>query len=240
MSAAYSLARIAFRWKNTAKGALLRSLPLIAVALSTAGAFAVASLFASRVVEGGGNETLIASSNCNNWKPAENNSLGQGGFRTKLTVDALAAAAYSRACYGPSTTTSTQCSTYMARQIPWKETTDPKCPFSSPELCLPSPSSVYQMDTGLIDSHSHLGLNARKAHRIAYRRLTACAPINATKFLTTTKDDSGDIFNYFLGFNPQRGNGNLTFSYNNRTIFDNIGYQIVYVILLNSCLYVYC
>lgn len=131
MSAAISLVKIAFRWRETAKRPLLRSLPLIALALSIPGVFYAASVLTGEVASRTGNETLIASSNCSYWQPALNNEFHQGGFRTKLTVDALAAVTYSRACYGPSTRTSTQCNTYIARQIPWNETTDPKCPFSS-------------------------------------------------------------------------------------------------------------
>jgi hypothetical protein len=230
MSALCSFSAIAFHGKKTGRP-FLRTLLLIAVALFTAGAFIAASVLASQVVSGSSNEVLIASSNCSYWEPAKTDSFHQGGFRTKLTVDALAAATYSRACYGSSSTTSTQCDTYITRQIPWNETTGPKCPFSSPELCLLSPPSVYQMDTGLIDSHSHLGLNARKAHRIAYRRLTTCAPINATKFLKISKDGSNDIYNYSFGSNQQPTGGNLTFSYNSRAIYDKIGYQIVYVLV---------
>lgn len=87
------------------------------------------------------------------------------------------------------------------------------------------------MNTGLIDSHSHLGLNARKEHRLTYRRLTTCAPINATKFLNTTDSGQDRTYKYSLGFNPQLHNGDLTFSYNDRTIYDSVGYQIVYVLV---------
>jgi hypothetical protein len=54
------------------------------------------------------------------------------------------------------------------------------CPFH-PKLCR---SSTVVFDTGLIDSHTDLGINSRVADRIAYRRVTTCTVLNDTSYTT--------------------------------------------------------
>ncbi|KAF2464395.1 uncharacterized protein BDR25DRAFT_271861 [Lindgomyces ingoldianus] len=226
MSAAVSLARIAFRWRGVAKRPLLRSLPLLLLALSSLGAFRAASILTAEVTKAAGNETLIDSPGCSYWAPSSEDPLNQGGFRTKVAADALAAASYSRACYSTNSTASTQCGAYMARKLGWNGTSGVHCPFS-PSLCFPSLSAVYQMDTGQLNSHFDLGLNAQEEDRVAYRRLTTCAPINATKFLSTGPDGSGNTYyNYSLGNIQDLYPGNLSFIYNDHSVSDRISYQL--------------
>ncbi|KAF2258850.1 hypothetical protein CC78DRAFT_477176, partial [Lojkania enalia] len=226
MSAAVSLARIAFRWRGVAKRPLLRSLPLIILALSSLGAFRAASILTAEVTKAAGNETLIKSPNCSYWDPSSADPLNQGGFRTKIASDALAAASYSRACYGSDSIASAQCGAFMERRINWNGTTEVPCPFSS-RLCFSSPSAVYQMDTGQLDSHLHLGLNAHEEDRVQYRRLTTCAPINATDFLSRGASPSGGTYyNYSLGHIQGFYPDNLSFIYNDRIISEDISYQL--------------
>ena len=227
MGAFMSFLKVARRWKGIAEKPILRSLPLLLLTLLIQGAFHAASLLTAEVTKAAGNETLIHSPNCAYWTAASNNPFEQGGLRTKLAADTVSAASYSRACYGKN---SSLCTTYAAKQIDWEPVANPTCPFS-PELCFSSPSAVYQMDTGQIDSHYILGLNAPKKNRITYRRLTTCAPINATKFLSKGSDSAGNTwFNYSMGAVPGISTGDVTYGYNTRTIQDHISYQISYVL----------
>lgn len=86
--------------------------------------------------------------------------------------DTLAATTYSRACYG-SAQNLLQCSQYPQQQLPWKFNQNATCPFTN-DLCIYGDTSAYEIDSGLIDSHHALGINAPKSERIEYRKVTTC------------------------------------------------------------------
>ncbi|KAF8855010.1 hypothetical protein BDZ45DRAFT_757737 [Acephala macrosclerotiorum] len=218
--------KIAWRWRGRSVNPIRRSLPVLAVALFTIGTFRAASILVADVTQFAGNQTLIQSPDCKWWQQNSTDAFSQGGFRQKLGADAFAAASYSRACYEPGVGASSQCGTYAAKNITWNGMTNASCPFS-PELCFDSPDGVFQMDTGPIDSHDILGLNAKKEDRVTYRRITTCAPINATTFLTSTTDSAGNTnLSYSMGNIYYLSNPDVTFSYSNRTLDDKIGYQL--------------
>jgi len=228
-SAAFSFLKVVCRWRKTAKKPIWRSLPLLLLAVLSLGAFRATSLLTAEVTKAAGNETLLHSPNCAYWEAASTNPFNQGAYRTKLAGDALTAASYARACYETNSLATAECSTYAAKTIPWKQVANATCPFS-PELCFSS-SAVYKMDTGLVDSHEILGLNAHKDDRLKYRRVTTCAPIDATKFMRNTTDSNGDLNQeYSLGTVTYLKQGDVTYKYNNRTISDRIGYQISYAL----------
>ena len=86
--------------------------------------------------------------------------------------DTLAATTYSRACYG-STQNLLQCAQYPKQQLPWKVNQNATCPFKN-GICIYGGSSAYEMDTGYIDSHEALGINAPKFERVQYRKVSTC------------------------------------------------------------------
>jgi hypothetical protein len=229
-SAATAFLKVALRWRKIAKKPVWRSLPLLLLAMVTLGLFRAASLLTAEITKAAGNETLLHSPNCAYWEPpTTSTAFSQGGVRTKLAGDAFAAASYSKACYSANVSATAECSTYAAINIPWTQVTNATCPWA-PELCFPSPSPVYRMDTGMIDSHETLGLNAHKNDRIKYRRVSTCAPIDATKFTNSSTDSNGFLNqDYSLGNVSYLNQGEVTYSYNNHTISDRIGYQISYV-----------
>lgn len=231
-SAAISFMKISLRWRKIAKKPFWRSLPLFALALVTLGTFRAASLLTAEVTKAAGNETLLDSPNCAYWLPANSLFSSQGAVRSKITSDAFVAASYSEACYSANLSATSECSTYAARNIPWTQVTNATCPWAS-ELCL-SPSTVYSMDTGLIDSHETLGLNAHKNDRLQYRRVSTCAPIDATKFMNSSDSNGYHVQQFNLGTVSYQHPGypDATYLYNNHTISDHIGYQIAYVSLL--------
>lgn len=86
--------------------------------------------------------------------------------------DTLAATTYSRACYG-TTQNPLQCAQYSQQQLPWTVNQNATCPFTN-GICFYGDSSAYEMDTGYIDSHEALGINAPKSERVQYRKVTTC------------------------------------------------------------------
>lgn len=98
--------------------------------------------------------------------------------------DTLAATTYSRACYGTAQN-ALQCTQYPQSQLSWEVNQNATCPFSQ-DLCFYGASSAYEMDTGLIDSHVALGINAPKSERVQYRKVTTCKRVLNLQCLAST------------------------------------------------------
>lgn len=118
---------------------------------------------------------LIVSTNCGP-EPFDEDLLGVLGDNAsyKEVEEFYAANDYARSCYYEEGLV--QCNaTYVVPKLPFTTTTNTGCPFS-PELCLDSRWTMT-MDTGLLDSRAHLGLNTPDADRVFYRKLASCAPL---------------------------------------------------------------
>lgn len=101
-------------------------------------------------------------------------------YQKTLQQDALSDTQYSQQCYSneslsPSSSMSSICHTLRQPRLRWF-TVNVQCPFS-PELCQ---SDTISMETGMIDSHRDLGVNAEPEDRIQYRRVSTCTVLNGT------------------------------------------------------------
>lgn len=135
----------------------------------------VAGIFSSEVAKAAGNETLIRSPDCGSLgfpQGVVGSPQALAAFNSMDVNDTLAATTYSRACYG-NAQSPLQCTQYPQTQLHWKFNSNATCPFSN-GLCIYGDSSAYEMDTGLIDSHHALGINAPKSERVQYRKVTTC------------------------------------------------------------------
>lgn len=65
---------------------------------------------------------------------------------------------------------------FVVDKLPYTETTSAKCPFAE-EFCKAGSNGAISFDTGLLDSHAHLGIDARKDERVKYRWRSTCTPI---------------------------------------------------------------
>ena len=133
----------------------------------------LAGIFSSEVTRAAGNETLIRSPDCgvlDSTNPGSQQALS--ALEATDARDTLAATTYSRACYG-STQNILQCAQYPKQQLPWKVNQNATCPFTN-GICIYGGSSAYEMDTGSIDSHEALGINAPKSERVQYRKVSTC------------------------------------------------------------------
>ena len=167
-AAAWEFIQLAWYWRKNAGRPLLRTLPVIILALLNLTLFAVAGIFSSEVTKAAGNETLIRSSDCGYL------SFTSGGSHvsTQRSIDlndTLAATTYSRACYG-NKKNNLQCNQYPQSSLSWKTNQNATCPFS-PEMCYFGTTAAYEMDTGNLDSHEALGINAPKSDRVHYRKV---------------------------------------------------------------------
>ncbi|KAI9813762.1 MAG: hypothetical protein M1827_003552 [Pycnora praestabilis] len=231
IGAAYELARLVPAWWKLAKRPFWRAVPLILLALTNLIAFGVAGIFSSEVTKAAGNETLVVSPNCGYWKITDESIAGNPAFQAKVLNDTITAASYARACYG-TTDNPLQCSSYTKQQIPWTTNNNASCPFAS-GMCYYSDTAAFEMDTGPIDSHVMLGINAPKQDRVSYRKVTTCAPLHGKGFseawnATGGIGASGDVFQR-LFFGPIVNVSNYTYQYNTHAAIDGFGYELTSV-----------
>jgi hypothetical protein len=138
-------------------------------------------------------------------------------------------------CYGDPSSTSSACSLYPAQSINFEVNSKAECPFTSSDICVATNSSPHQMDTGPINSHFGLGINAQETDRITYRKNTTCSPVHAKLFGQTVNanetSEASDwppdtvLQRFFFGpiISPSVP---WTYEYNTYAPLDGFGYEI--------------
>jgi hypothetical protein len=230
-SALWELCRVTAKWRNIAKRLFLRSLPLLLLSAGTLIVFTVASIFASQVTKAAGTRVLINSPNCGTYDhtgghlngptAAANFFDSDFGHVARQTYNSTTkATSYSRACYN-SANDPLLCNVYSSPQIKFT-TQNTTCPFAA-RACLDG-VAPYQMDTGLIDSHESLGVNAKPEDRVKFRHLSTCAIIDPVPYGGTTNASNDDgLLEIFIGEAPPY---NYTFIFDYHTSYTPTTYQI--------------
>ena len=234
--ASWEFLQLVWYWRNHAVKPVLRNLPFVALALLNLTVFGLAGVFSSEVTKAAGNETLIRSPNCGilngsaSLQPSET-------FNFREVSDTLTATTYSRACYG-NAQSSQQCNQYARPTVPWTTNQNASCPFAT-EVCIYGGTAAYEMDTGLLDSHDVLGINAPNSDRVQYRKVTTCSPLHAKGFATVLNDTNSSDATYgdtLIQYNYGQVTGsdgtNYTYQYDSHGLFESRGYALTYAALL--------
>lgn len=182
LSTFWKLLKVALAWRSNIENVKRRALPLLFLTVFHMTAFYAAGIFSSRVSRSAG-EVLVKSDVCGWPDERSNKAFDQWSDEDMESADAWLTllqqsfrkrAAYARSCYSTqSQTQSSLCNIYAAPSI--KSRIDPAapCPFFE-RTCT---TTTVSIDSGLIDSHLHLGINAPVQDRIQFRKLMTCTPI---------------------------------------------------------------
>lgn len=93
----------------------------------------------------------------------------------------------------------------------------------------------YLLDTGPIDSHTDLGINAPPENRVTYQKINICSPIDSTEFARVVNANETDEAYYWppdttlqqFFYGPiTNANFSYTFEYSQSTPLDNFPYDI--------------
>ena len=225
LSAIKTLAEVAFRWRRIAGQPYARTLPLLGLALGNFIVFWVAGILSSQVIKSVGDEVLVEASNCGYVLIDP----GSPTYQTGLLNDTLTASTYARACYSTQSSV-LECSRYATPQIKWTTNSNASCPFVD-ELCIYGATAAYELDTGMIDSHSDLGMNAPKKDRVQIRKVTTCSPIYTAGYsqevnLTSPNEPNGGVTLLNLYYGEIPGVANYTLQYNEYTIYVDVVYVL--------------
>lgn len=183
-------------WANRrSKG---RSRPLLSVLVSILfiSVFTVAGGFSSQISTIVGNEVLIKSSNCGYTKRELDDSVR---FQV-LAYEAAKisnAANYAQQCYKVNDTGFLGCGRFVTKRVGKQVDTEAGCPFAD-HLCRKE-SANLRIDSGYIDSHTILGLNAPLDERILFRSVLHCAPLTTTGYTDEKNTSLGTLTLYHYG-----------------------------------------
>ena len=236
---------LGWRWRRHVTQPWLRTLPILLTAVAHIVLFGVAGVFVSRVAETRA-EVLLVPSTCGLW--ADRYAFGNGdpssivgdAFEAELQSQLATSGAYASLCYRfNDTPPSEACNAYGRSLLTWSLDAGATCPFAA-DMCVDGVSVL--LDSGLIDSHLHFGINAESKYRIQYRQTLQCAPLTTEGFTFSTlnlsdprippgmifpePDDyntpAGSAFTGFLYGNAfgYNSTSNATYVFNNNTFGD--------------------
>jgi hypothetical protein len=237
------LSRLSRIWKNKTPRSR-RTICLAVVALTHLSVITVAGIFSSRITLAG-DQVLARGTTCG-WI-ANGTSLNNPGQDTLVATyemgrwTAINALEYARDCYNvTSLADSGSCGLYTLPAINLTTINHVPCPFSEDICGLPY---AIEVDTGLIDSNAHLGINTKPSSRIRFRKVLTCVPILSDRYssswesppTTLPKSDYilGDKFKFYnLGATPPgRFNSTATSVISKYWLFyeNPGGYNLAYV-----------
>ena len=196
LGALWSMMRlaIAYRKEKMAKS-FRRSAPLMSLTLLHFLFWALAGVFSSQIL-GAGDQVLSRSPFCGVYNNTYYYSMprfdAMGGAVTNHRLNEFYANNQDR--YQQSqqyvqfcSNGGTACREQQQESIPWDWKVESGCPFES-QVCSPDLNRSFSIDTGLISSHRHLGLNAPEKDRMQYRKLTTCTILNDAKYISDWKN----------------------------------------------------
>jgi hypothetical protein len=225
--------KLASAWWRCTNRPLLRSLPSILLALVWVVVAGGASVLSSEITKAASLDRLIMSPSCGTWKwNTANETTKVDTFAKRELQDTNTAAAYARACYDTDSIDQLECNIYTQKRLPYTVDYNSTCPFKN-NSCLEGNTAAYQIDTGLLDSQLHLGINTRPDKRVQFRKVVSCSPLRmGQQFITilngTYPPYPGDlVIAYDYG---EVGTGliaqNHTFLYNVQAKKGQFGYKI--------------
>jgi hypothetical protein len=177
----WTLWQVGWAWRYRTKRAIWRTIPLVLIAAVNISSFVTAGIFSSKVMKTDGE--VLAVGQCgfldeglakpfDQW--TKNDWAGGDTLFVSAYIGWRSYSTYARSCYGDYLVKGpASCKVYPVPAIISSINRTSSCPFA-PGTCK-EPATT--LDTGMIDSNIHLGINARPKDRVKMRKITSCAPI---------------------------------------------------------------
>ncbi|KAH1596408.1 hypothetical protein KXX34_000458 [Aspergillus fumigatus] len=236
----WEFALLSWAWRRKAQHPLLRNLLFIVLAIIWLALTGSAAILSARITKPAGSHCLIMSPHCGLYLAAgagfnASDPYQLDVFDTTQLLETNTATSYARTCYVPGAERLPQCNIYAQTRLALHTTTNASCPFQS-GMCLEGDSTAFAMDTGLLDSREHLGINAPDDERVLFRKSASCAPLTRAGYITVHNDTNplpnfpySDYLVAAYHYGPTfDGNGihNYTYYYDAVTVRAQIGYKL--------------
>jgi hypothetical protein len=133
------------------------------------------------------------------------------GIRSKSANDIRRSRAYANSCYNnPNKTVG--CTNLPAQELPYSVQTGLSCPFG--QRCL----GTIQFDSGTLDSHTHLGINAKSSDRVNFQFITTCSVINIDDRIFSSRDPYSNGSFPLLSAYLDKAGGSTNYTYQYATV----------------------
>lgn len=175
LATSFQLIQAGWKWHGVVDSSIRRTTALAAWPMLLFVGFITAGIFVSRVTKPayGINQVLLRSTNCGleNSAITPSDEVAYYSVATKWASDIRQSRAYVSKCYDKPDRT-LGCTSLPVQQLPYTTQMNVTCPLG--RRCM----GTAQFDTGLLDSHKHLGINAKYSDRVNFQMITTCAPID--------------------------------------------------------------
>jgi len=214
LDALFRFGSTAWAWRRRVRNPIGRSGIFMALAAMNVALFGVAGILSSWIAQPHSNCLLEPTTSCGTW----NHDSNPTGDSRLLLAQNIATSQAVNSCVRGATDPS-ECSPLGRDMIPYQRScrginadhydcnplnrqleensmsidNSSYCPFDD-EVC--TWGIVFSLDSGLVDSYEHLGINARKEDRIQYHNNLTCTPITTGHGFTT---EDGDRVTYWYG-----------------------------------------
>ncbi|GAM88997.1 hypothetical protein ANO11243_070310 [Dothideomycetidae sp. 11243] len=219
---AWAFFRQGWAWRKVKRGMFIQTAGWVFFTTFLAILIAVYSILSGKVTSAEGNTRLMSPNHCGYMRfNATPNDVFDFAFHSVNAT--LAAAEYAKRCYSSGSSSAFDCDNYVQSYLNTTQTMS-VCPFE--DYCqagLPQLPALT-VDTGLIDSREHLGINTKDSDAITFRKVTSCAPLGLHQFVTNASSPTGatDAVEYLVDV----GTGGHTFVYDNISVATNFGWTV--------------
>lgn len=186
---------------------LIKVLPAFIMALFCVVAFTIAGGYSSQITTSAGTEVLVDGANCDLLvvnRTYDSNIL-------EVDVKSLwnEALNYAQQCYNTESEGIFDCQGFVTERIPIFIDDQAECPFPH-EVCRTNSSNLL-LDTGFINTHDHLGINAPPSERLIFRSTLQCAPLVTAGFTSSYEGQARNYTLYNYGISGPGGKYNYTY-----------------------------
>ncbi|KAF2671913.1 hypothetical protein BT63DRAFT_422430 [Microthyrium microscopicum] len=197
--------KLSWKWRHNADGSIRRQLfftffSIIYILIWIGLTHATAALFDTKNMV----DVLIRPGVCGFTNPSYYpNSTNNANYTTWLanersiyqSAESMVVSCYSHKL-GIDASASDSCGVYGLPTLPTTITQgDVVCPFSNATMCRDGNTGVFHMETGLLNSHYDLYINAPTANRVDYRKFSTCSRVSQDGFVINHPGDgSSDAF----------------------------------------------
>ena len=186
-----SLGQILCYWRRKGHRINRRILPLIIHTAVITTAFGVAGIFSSRIAALTGDEVLIKSP-VTHYQSNSNLSAEDEAdiFGSYMSQRLSAFTSYAQDCYSPAPRNS-YCIEYVKPRLLANVDRNATCPFAD-SMCKMKYGNV-RVDTGYLNSHLDLGINAPPEKQILWRHVLHCAPLVTDGYAESYNFTNGSV-----------------------------------------------
>jgi hypothetical protein len=225
-SALFEISCLLWTWRKSRFQYIAGLIPLIIFSFCYLTAFTAAGGFSSSISGSIGDEVLIHSRYCGT---IVHGSTIEGASISSLwrSERANSAVNYVQQCYdnnNEESSATTACNKFIRSSLKTHKVNETaECPFQKQICC--NPQSTLRLDSGYIDSHEDLGLNAPKDERFAYRYVLHCAPLETNSYTSHVEKDGRGWDRYHYGNIPTGPSDNRTGSIDYIYMIDDLHSQ---------------